>query len=126
MFDVRDYPQVYLVDSNANAERLIFKQNTHSMLELIAQIAHGKGKKTYNIFSQQQPFRGPLNRLLELKSRFRRLILDDPLFGTMLLVLNILFLFFAWKFSSHIVDFIYKIIFGSVIVEEMDSSKRSQ
>jgi hypothetical protein len=123
---VREYPQIFLVNSSGNAERLIFKQNAQSMLELIAQIAHGKGKKTYDIFAQNKAYGGPLHRLIELKSRFKRLIIDDPLFGSLLLTLNILFLGFAWKFSGHLTTFLQNLLFSEGSPIDMESSKRSE
>lgn len=128
MLGVRDFPQVFLVDSSGNAERLIFKQNTQSLLELVAQIAHGKGRKAFNIFSQEQPFSHQINRLSKLKTRFKRLLLDDPRFGLLLLALNVVFLGFAWRLSGHVADFLYRVLFGKAadVPAELESSKRSE
>ena len=128
MFEIKDYPQVYLLDGQGHAERLIFKQNTHSMLELIGQIVHGKGKKTINVFSHQSIFGGVIDRMIEFKSRFRRLIIDDASFGILLLICNILFLLFSWRISGALISFLYKIVFAGAYEESsmMDSSKRSQ
>lgn len=106
---------------------MIFKQNTESMIQLIAQIAHGKGKKSLNIFSKEVPFGKPLHNLIQLKSRFRRLLIDDPLFGSFLLILNLVFLGFAWRLSGFVVNVLSKLIFGELSDSqvEMTSSKKA-
>lgn len=118
VLDVKEYPQVFLVDYDGKAERLIFKQTYNSLIELIDQIDHGKGKKTYNLYHDP----GSLNSLIQniklLKSRLNHLVFGDFLFGVVLIILNILFLSFSWKLSGWLVSMAWNHIEG----EDMASS----
>ena len=117
---------MFRVDKNGFADKINFKRDFPSILHLIAQIVHGKGATKQNIFSKQQLFVGQINRLADLKSRFIRLLKDDPFFGVMLLVVNIVLIAFSWRISGSVVSFLFNLVQGEMALSHVEiGSSRS-
>lgn len=123
MLDVKEYPQLYLVDYQGMGEHLIFKSTTKSFKDMIAQIKNGMGQKQINVLRGSGFFKGTIEGLIQLRNRLITTIMDDTRFGLILVILNLLFIVFSWRVSGWVSHQVLSIVFQDDT--DLSASKRS-
>ena len=68
--------------------------------------------------------RNKFRNVTKMRERFFETIKDDLAFGSILLVMNILFLYTAWKASAFVSRLIYSLMFDEE--QDLSLSKKSQ
>lgn len=117
--DVEEFPQVFVLNSQGLAQIFDFPISSKRVKAALDQFAPSKsGDETghqrydYNIFQGKSRTEKSLLRVKKMITRIVRLLRSDNfLFGVLLLIMNSLFIKFAWSVSGIAVSSLYAMLF---------------
>jgi hypothetical protein len=109
---IREYPQFVLIDAKTNQGQLLdLRHKPGQQSSLIFRLRSSEPVKGFDVIEgiPQNDKGGP--EFLILAKRLKTLILDDWVFGIILVVMNIVFIGFAWKVSGIAVNAIVHLVY---------------
>lgn len=106
-------------------ERIIYRQNPWVLDEMVSQIKNGKGQKTieFNRSVSYYSFSNIRKRFVEYRNRLITTLQDDSRFGLILMILNILYIVYAWKVSGSLLNHLFNLL--TDVIPLLDTSNRS-
>ena len=121
---MKEYPQLFLSDYKGQAEIIRFDTTSKSMQQVVTAVIAGPQKTEVDLMRGTSFFSNKFRNVSKMRERFFETVKDTPSFGFILLLMNILFLYTAWKASA----FVSRLVISVIFEEEQDLtlSKKSQ
>lgn len=133
---MEEYPQVFIVSNSGKADKVDIKPTKDSLTNLIASISKPRKRMatTIDLQSSKDSYLSGLKAFIssfwlgfqDLKSKLRNLLYNDPVLGSLLFIMNVLFLSASWKFSGLLINSLFYFISESNLNQSsMSMSKKS-
>ena len=130
--DVQSYPQLFVLDYEGKAENIQFFLNRRSLEEMVARVKKGlvgdeSSEKIHYIHSRRKTI---LKNIVKYSKNYleRQLnvLINTPMFGGILLLLNILFVLASWRIAGIIGNALTKEFIGESAEESKQQKAKAQ
>lgn len=120
---MREYPQFAIVDPESErGEWLDYKHSPGGESMIVQRLRQGGKVETgFDLLKGNAQGGRSGENLLLLAKRFKTLVLDDWVFGIVLITMNVVFVGFAWKVSGVAVNAIVHLVYEITGVALADS-----